>query len=520
MLDELKDSFDAKALAKLMTTTGPVCKCVYVPCENATSAASSSSSSASTSAEVAGKPEEISLDMTPKICAPALKLGGSATICASYVDIDVIVMKLREAPESMAMNSHKLPAPFHEIEFKGPILLLRMDEESQPKDFPLEEYLAYREKVAKNPPPAFKMEDQEFEANDEDEEEIEGEEGESEEDGDEEGDEDDDFWQSIVDRVTAVFTAQTGREPTETELKALLEKLNEGHEAELTANGEEFSDEEEEEEENMDAKKPAEAPATASPGSSSANTSNAPTTPAPVDLDSMIRTKLTATLKQHLGRDPTEEELQEVLEQLGDDQELQSSLVTAEKEISKAAPAPAPAPAAQEEAAGSAEVADMIRAKVTELLAKSLGRAPTEEEIEETMETLAQDQQFHSTLMAAGTPHQSSQVSKAEPVPAPAPASQEEAAGSAEVADMIRAKVTELLAKSLGRAPTEEEIEETMETLAQDQQFHSTLMAAGTPQSGAKRSREDKPTEEQTPAPSSKRQRTVGESPNDVTALK
>jgi len=188
MLDELKDSFDAKALAKLMTTTGPVCKCVYVPCENATSAASSSSSSASTSAEVAGKPEEISLDMTPKICAPALKLGGSATICASYVDIDVIVMKLREAPESMAMNSHKLPAPFHEIEFKGPILLLRMDEESQPKDFPLEEYLAYREKVAKNPPPAFKMEDQEFEANDDDEEEIEGEEGESEEDGDEEGD--------------------------------------------------------------------------------------------------------------------------------------------------------------------------------------------------------------------------------------------------------------------------------------------------------------------------------------------
>ena len=86
---------------------------------------------------------------------------------------------------------------------------------------------------------------------------------------------------------------------------------------------------------------------------------------------------------------------------------------------------------------------------------------------------------------------------------------------------MIRAKVTEVLTKNLGRPPTEEEIEETMETLSQDYQFHSSLLASATPQQpSAKRARDDSSIEEQTPAPTSKRQRVVKESPNDVSALK
>ena len=100
--DALKSSFDAKALQKLLTQTGPVCKCVFVPLTPSTSnnssssssnGGSSSSSSSSSSDNSTGKngvPMEVSLDMTPKVCAPALQLGGTATICASYDDIDVI----------------------------------------------------------------------------------------------------------------------------------------------------------------------------------------------------------------------------------------------------------------------------------------------------------------------------------------------------------------------------------------------------------------------------------------------
>ena len=94
--------------------------------------------------------------MTPKVCAPALQLGGSATICASYDDIDVIVMKLREPAENTPVNPHKLPAPFQEFVVKGPMLFVRMDQNSEPKDFSLEEYVEYAKKIALNPPAPMK----------------------------------------------------------------------------------------------------------------------------------------------------------------------------------------------------------------------------------------------------------------------------------------------------------------------------------------------------------------------------
>ena len=131
-------SFDANSLQKLLTQSGPTCKCVFVPCEAEASVAtgsSGSSSSSSTSSSKTGVPVEVSLDMTPKVCAPALQLGGCATICASYDDIDVIVMKLREPAENTPVNPHKLPAPFQEFVVKGPILFVRMDQNSEPKDF-------------------------------------------------------------------------------------------------------------------------------------------------------------------------------------------------------------------------------------------------------------------------------------------------------------------------------------------------------------------------------------------------
>jgi hypothetical protein len=355
----LADSFDAKALNALMTKTGPICKCVFIPAAVEDGGAAGSSSSSS----VAGQPEEVELDMTPKVCAPAVKLGGNATFCAAYPEIDVQVLKLRAPAEGTATNTYKLPAPFHEIEVVGPMLLIRMDENSEPKDFTLKEFTEYSAVVAKNPPPAFDMSN------------------EDEMDGEEASDDEEDFEAMLLERVVAMFKQTQGREPTEEEKKALLEKLMES--AQPMMDDDEEDDEEEDEE-----------------------STDAPVDEAPPNLEAMIRAKLTETLRTQLGRDPTEEELEEVLEELQNDQTLQTSLMAVETAAPKEEPAAA-AVLPTNEPVMEGTLAAAIRSKVVEVLGRSLGREPTEEEIEETLETLSNDTQFHSALAneaTAGSP--------------------------------------------------------------------------------------------------------------------
>ena len=378
-------SFDANSLQKLLTQSGPTCKCVFVPCEAEASVAagsSGSSSSSSTSSSKTGVPVEVSLDMTPKVCAPALQLGGSATICASYDDIDVIVMKLREPAENTPVNPHKLPAPFQEFVVKGPILFVRMDQNSEPKDFSLEEYVAYAKKIALNPPAPMKDLEEEDEEGAGD-----GEEDE-EEDEESDGDENDDYWQHVVDRVVAIFKESKGRDPTEEELKVLLEQLNQGREA---MEGDDDVDEEEEAAEDADAPD----------GQGEA-----------VDVSTMIRSKLTEVLTTKLGRSPTEDELNEVLEDFSNDESLHSPLLEAQnagsvetRKVTETAGASVDTGAsetanASAEASAPADLAAMIRLKLTEALTVQLGRAPTEEELNEMMEQLSQDESFHSSLLA------------------------------------------------------------------------------------------------------------------------
>ena len=375
----LADSFDAKALNALMTKTGPICKCVFIPAAVEDGGAAGSSSSSS----VAGQPEEVELDMTPKVCAPAVKLGGNATFCAAYPEIDVQVLKLRAPAEGTATNTYKLPAPFHEIEVVGPMLLIRMDENSEPKDFTLKEFTEYSAVVAKNPPPAFDMSNEEDLLDDAgEEEELDGEESEEDEmDGEEASDDEEDFEAMLLERVVAMFKQTQGREPTEEEKKALLEKLMES--AQPMMDDDEEDDEEEDEE-----------------------STDAPVDEAPPNLEAMIRAKLTETLRTQLGRDPTEEELEEVLEELQNDQTLQTSLMAVETAAPKEEPAAA-AVLPTNEPVMEGTLAAAIRSKVVEVLGRSLGREPTEEEIEETLETLSNDTQFHSALAneaTAGSP--------------------------------------------------------------------------------------------------------------------
>jgi hypothetical protein len=87
-----------------------------------------------------GNIQEIDLDIEPSKNEIFLRLGGPATFIGQWPDLDVVIMK-STCGESLNLNV--LPTPFNTEEVYGPILLVRMDENSDPRDFTLEEYLSF-----------------------------------------------------------------------------------------------------------------------------------------------------------------------------------------------------------------------------------------------------------------------------------------------------------------------------------------------------------------------------------------
>jgi hypothetical protein len=87
-----------------------------------------------------GNIQEIDLDITPSKNEVFLRLGGPATFIGQWPDLDVVIMKSIYGQDS---NHNTLPAPFDIEEVCGPILLVRMDENSDPRDFTIEEYLRF-----------------------------------------------------------------------------------------------------------------------------------------------------------------------------------------------------------------------------------------------------------------------------------------------------------------------------------------------------------------------------------------
>ena len=84
--------------------------------------------------------EEIELDIEPSKNEIFKLLGGRGTFIGQWPEIDVVIMK----PEhGMIENDNILPYPFHSEEVWGKILLIRMDENSEPQDFTLEEYISF-----------------------------------------------------------------------------------------------------------------------------------------------------------------------------------------------------------------------------------------------------------------------------------------------------------------------------------------------------------------------------------------
>ena len=68
-------------------------------------------------------------------------LKGTATFIGQFPDTDIVIMKCDESPFELLENRNKLPEPFHDEVVLGPILMIRMDENADPQDFTLSEYL-------------------------------------------------------------------------------------------------------------------------------------------------------------------------------------------------------------------------------------------------------------------------------------------------------------------------------------------------------------------------------------------
>ena len=90
--------------------------------------------------EQVGDISEIELDIDPRKNEIFLLLSGSPTFIGQWPDLDVVIMKAQYAEKT---NNNTLPPPFDTEEVMGSILLVRMDENSDPRDFTLEEYLGF-----------------------------------------------------------------------------------------------------------------------------------------------------------------------------------------------------------------------------------------------------------------------------------------------------------------------------------------------------------------------------------------
>ena len=83
---------------------------------------------------------EIEIDIAPKKNEIFLILGGAPTFIGQWPDLDVVLMRSQNGGD---INQNILPTPFDTEEVRGSILLMRMDENSDPRDFTLKEYLDF-----------------------------------------------------------------------------------------------------------------------------------------------------------------------------------------------------------------------------------------------------------------------------------------------------------------------------------------------------------------------------------------
>ena len=92
--------------------------------------------------EEEGEMREIDLDISPDRNEIYNILEGRATFVGQWEELDVVIIK--RASDTGTLNVNKLPSPFDKETILGPILLVRMDENSDSQDFALSEYMDFR----------------------------------------------------------------------------------------------------------------------------------------------------------------------------------------------------------------------------------------------------------------------------------------------------------------------------------------------------------------------------------------
>ena len=84
--------------------------------------------------------KEIDIDISPEKNEIFKILKGKASFVGQWPDEDVVIIKCSESIFDLQLNQNKLPRPFTNMFILGKILLIRMDEYSEPQDFTLKEY--------------------------------------------------------------------------------------------------------------------------------------------------------------------------------------------------------------------------------------------------------------------------------------------------------------------------------------------------------------------------------------------
>jgi hypothetical protein len=290
----IQNALSGEKISQILNSDGPTVSCVYIPGET-------------------GIAVEIQLDMTPKVAAPAKQLGGSPTFAGTINSLDVVIMCLREPDMGTKPNQHVLPAPMDTAEIPGPILMIRMDENSEPQHFTLNEYNAYKAATpasSSTSSSSSSTKTEVVEAVPEEEEDDEEDDDEEEADDflDEEGGEEDDYMEHVVKRIAEIFKTKTGRDPTAEEVQALLEQMS-------GVPGEEDDEEEDDEEEEEET-----------------NEADALESMSPEEMVQLLRSKLAESFVQSQGRAPTEDEIDQLLQRMSEDTEFQDELLMAGQE--------------------------------------------------------------------------------------------------------------------------------------------------------------------------------------------
>jgi hypothetical protein len=173
-------------IQKLLESKGPVVKCVLLRAD--------------------GSEEEMDVDMTPSLGKCQEILGGALTFLGQWEDLQVVILISKPDPANdLPPNKHKLQHPFSTEMVFGDILLTRSDDDGEAGHFDLTEYTTFRDKVITAP--------------------AAGEEEES--DASESDDDSDDSGGEVMTEEEALammklaFTQANGRKPTKAEFEEL-----------------------------------------------------------------------------------------------------------------------------------------------------------------------------------------------------------------------------------------------------------------------------------------------------------